>query len=571
MEKRWQIGGAIPLQNTLQLQDSLKVDRVIACLLESRGIHSFEAAKNFFRPDLRQLHDPFLMKGMRVAIDRINQAIDANEKVLIYGDYDVDGTTAVSVVYSFFKPYIQNIRYYIPDRYKEGYGISFASIDYAAEHDYSLVIALDCGIKAVDKIAYANEKNIDFIICDHHLPGAELPAAVAVLDQKQSDCPYPFKELSGAGIGFKLIQAFAEDSGISQEKCYQYLDLVATSIAADIVPITGENRVMAYYGLEKINTSPRPGIQALLNIQQQKTSANINTLVFTLGPRINAAGRIEHGSKAVELLICEDDARSAEFAMAINDTNTQRRDLDMGTTAEALEMLEKDPLTPNRRSTVLFNENWHKGVIGIVASRLIEKYYRPTIVLTQSEGRVTGSARSVREFDVYSAIEKCNDLLEQFGGHKFAAGLSLPRENVEAFRSKFEEVVRASITEDQMVPRIEVDIELEFHEITDKFLRILRQFAPHGPDNMNPIFITRSVFDTGWAQVMGNNHLKLELFQKANPNARFRAIAFDKGDYVTFFQNKRPMDIVYKIQETEAHGKITIQLVIEDLRLSTQE
>ena len=571
MEKRWQIGGAIPLQNTLQLQDSLKVDRVIACLLESRGIHSFEAAKNFFRPDLRQLHDPFLMKGMRVAIDRINQAIDANEKVLIYGDYDVDGTTAVSVVYSFFKPYIQNIRYYIPDRYKEGYGISFASIDYAAEHDYSLVIALDCGIKAVDKIAYANEKNIDFIICDHHLPGAELPAAVAVLDQKQSDCPYPFKELSGAGIGFKLIQAFAEDAGISQEKCYQYLDLVATSIAADIVPITGENRVMAYYGLEKINTSPRPGIQALLNIQQQKTSANINTLVFTLGPRINAAGRIEHGSKAVELLICEDDARSAEFAMAINDTNTQRRDLDMGTTAEALEMLEKDPLTPNRRSTVLFNENWHKGVIGIVASRLIEKYYRPTIVLTQSEGRVTGSARSVREFDVYSAIEKCNDLLEQFGGHKFAAGLSLPRENVEAFRSKFEEVVRASITEDQMVPRIEVDIELEFHEITDKFLRILRQFAPHGPDNMNPIFITRSVFDTGWAQVMGNNHLKLELFQKANPNARFRAIAFDKGDYVTFFQNKRPMDIVYKIQETEAHGKITIQLVIEDLRLSTQE
>ncbi len=571
MEKRWQIGGAIPLQNTLQLQDSLKVDRVIACLLESRGIHSFEAAKNFFRPDLRQLHDPFLMKGMRVAIDRINQAIDANEKVLIYGDYDVDGTTAVSVVYSFFKPYIQNIRYYIPDRYKEGYGISFASIDYAAEHDYSLVIALDCGIKAVDKIAYANEKNIDFIICDHHLPGAELPAAVAVLDQKQSDCPYPFKELSGAGIGFKLIQAFAEDSGISQEKCYQYLDLVATSIAADIVPITGENRVMAYYGLEKINMSPRPGIQALLNIQQQKTSANINTLVFTLGPRINAAGRIEHGSKAVELLICEDDARSAEFAMAINDTNTQRRDLDMGTTAEALEMLEKDPLTPNRRSTVLFNENWHKGVIGIVASRLIEKYYRPTIVLTQSEGRVTGSARSVREFDVYSAIEKCNDLLEQFGGHKFAAGLSLPRENVEAFRSKFEEVVRASITEDQMVPRIEVDIELEFHEITDKFLRILRQFAPHGPDNMNPIFITRSVFDTGWAQVMGNNHLKLELFQKANPNARFRAIAFDKGDYVTFFQNKRPMDIVYKIQETEAHGKITIQLVIEDLRLSTQE
>jgi single-stranded-DNA-specific exonuclease len=571
LEKRWQIGGLKGLQETQHLQESLKVDRVIACLLQSRGISSFEDAKNFFRPDLKLLHDPFLMKGMRVAIERIQQAIEDKEKVLIYGDYDVDGTTAVSIVYSFFKTYIDDIRYYIPDRYKEGYGISFASIDYAAENGYSLVIALDCGIKAVDKIAYANEKKVDFIICDHHLPGSELPAAVAVLDQKQSDCPYPYKELSGAGIGFKLIQAFAMEEGISQEKCYDYLDLVATSIAADIVPITGENRVMAYYGLEKINLSPRPGIQALLNIQQQKTTANINTLVFTLGPRINAAGRIEHGSKAVELLICEDADQANEFALAINDTNTQRRDLDMGTTVEALEMLEKDPLTPNRRSTVLFNESWHKGVIGIVASRLIEKYYRPTIVLTESDGKVTGSARSVREFDVYSAIEKCNDLLEQFGGHKFAAGLSLKKENVAAFRARFEEAVTGSITEDQLTPRIDVDIEIEFHEITEKFLRILRQFAPHGPENMSPIFITRSVFDTGWGQVFGNNHLKLELFQKSNPNARFRAIAFEKGDYINFFQSKRPMDIVYKIQETESNGKITIQLVIEDLRLSTEE
>jgi len=571
LEKRWKIGGLKGLQETQHLQESLKVDRVIACLLQSRGISSFEAAKNFFRPDLKLLHDPFLMKGMQVAIERIQQAIEAKEKVLIYGDYDVDGTTAVSIVYSFFKTYIDDIRYYIPDRYKEGYGISFASIDYAAENGYTLVIALDCGIKAVDKIAYANKKKVDFIICDHHLPGSELPAAVAVLDQKQSDCPYPYKELSGAGIGFKLIQAFAIEEGISQEKCYDYLDLVATSIAADIVPITGENRIMAYYGLEKINLSPRPGIQALLNIQQQKTTANINTLVFTLGPRINAAGRIEHGSKAVELLICENADQANEFALAINDTNTQRRDLDMGTTVEALEMLEKDPLTPNRRSTVLFNESWHKGVIGIVASRLIEKYYRPTIVLTESDGKVTGSARSVREFDVYSAIEKCNDLLEQFGGHKFAAGLSLKKENVDAFRARFEEAVTSSITEDQLTPRIDVDIEIEFHEITEKFLRILRQFAPHGPENMSPIFITRSVFDTGWGQVFGNNHLKLELFQKSNPNARFRAIAFEKGDYINFFQSKRPMDIVYKIQETESNGKITIQLVIEDLRLSTQD
>jgi single-stranded-DNA-specific exonuclease len=571
LEKRWRISEDTNKALSQQLQDDLKIDRVIARLLQIRKILSYEEAKHFFRPELSHMHDPFLMKGMRVAIERIKTAIQNKEKVLIYGDYDVDGTTAVSVVYSFFRDHIQEMRYYIPDRYREGYGISFASIDYAAANNFSLVIALDCGIKAVDKIKYANEKGVDFIICDHHLPGTELPAAIAVLDQKQVDCPYPYKELSGAGIGFKLIQAFAEDQGISREKCYQYLDLVATSIAADIVPITGENRVMAYYGLEKINQQPRPGIQALLNINQQKSQATINTLVFTLGPRINAAGRIEHGSKSVELLTCEDDKLAADFASAINDTNTQRRDLDMGTTQEAYEMLESDPETPNRRSTVLFNENWHKGVIGIVASRLIERYYRPTIILTESEGKVTGSARSVKEFDVYSAIEKCNDLLEQFGGHKFAAGLSLKKENVNAFREKFEKVVRESITEDQLVPHIEVDIELGFHEITDKFLRILRQFSPHGPENMSPVFLSRAVYDTGWGQVIGNNHLKLELYQKSNPNIRFRAIAFDKGDFVTQFQAKRPMDIVFKIQETEVQGKLTVQLVIEDLRISTQE
>lgn len=568
MEKIWKIHASDDSGESLHLQEQLSVDRIVARLLELRKILSYEDAKTFFRPELKQLHDPFLMKGMDVAIDRINLAISRNEKVLIYGDYDVDGTTAVSIVYSFMKDYIKNISYYIPDRYKEGYGISFKSIDFAAEHNFSLIIALDCGIKANDKIDYANKKKVDFIICDHHLPGSEIPKAIAVLDQKQSDCHYPYKELSGAGIGFKLIQAFSKKNNLPQENCYPYLDLVAISIAADIVPITGENRVMAYYGLEKINSNPRPGIQALLNINQQKSLVNISTLVFTLGPRINAAGRIEHGSKAVELLTCEEESKADEFALAINDTNMQRRDLDLGTTTEAFEILDNDILTKTKRTTVLFNKDWHKGVIGIVASRLIEKYYRPTIILTESDGKVTGSARSVREFDVYSAIEKCADLLEQFGGHKFAAGLSLKRENVEAFQAKFEQVVSESITEDQLIPKIEVDLEIEFHELTDKLLRILKQFAPHGPENMTPLFCSRSVFDTGWGQVFGNNHLKLELYQKSNPNIRFQAIAFDKGDYVNFFQRKIPMDILFKIQENEYKGVTTIQLVIEDIKTS---
>jgi len=566
LEKFWKI--TADEDHDDQLQEQLKVDRIVARLLKRRNILSYEEARKFFRPTLDQLHDPFLMKDMDKAIDRINEAIRNNERVLIFGDYDVDGTTAVSLVYSFIKAHIASVGYYIPDRYKEGYGISLAGIDYAADNGYSLVIALDCGIKANDKIAYANEKKVDFIICDHHLPGNELPMAIAILDPKQPGCEYPYKELSGAGIGFKLIQAFSISRNLPVEDCFRYLDLVVTSIAADIVPITGENRVLAHFGLEKINSAPRPGIKALLNINQQKNAANISTLVFTLGPRINAAGRIEHGSKAVELLTCEEDGLADGFALAINDTNTQRRDLDLGTTTEAFEILDNDLLTPSRRTTVLFNENWHKGVIGIVASRLIEKYYRPTIILTESEGKITGSARSVREYDVYSAIEKCSDLLDQFGGHKFAAGLSLKKENVQAFKDRFEAVVSESITEDQLIPKLEIDLEIEFHEVTDKLLRIIRQFAPHGPENMTPLFCSRNVFETGWGQVFGNNHLRLELFQKSNPNIRFQAIAFDKGDYINFFQRKIPMDIVYKIQENEFRGSTTIQLVIEDLRVN---
>ena len=569
MEKKWKIASR-EVYVTGDLQSRLNIDRIITSLLLQRQIVNYEDAKTFFRPEIKQLHDPFLMKGMEEAIERIELAISNNEKILIYGDYDVDGTTAVSVVYSFFKEYIQQIDYYIPDRYKEGYGISLQGIDFAEQNNFSLIIALDCGIKANDKIDYANKKNIDFIICDHHLPGSEVPKAVAVLDPKQSDCNYPFKELSGAGIGFKLIEAYSIKNKLPLEKCYDYLDLVVTSIAADIVPINGENRVMAYYGLEKINTNPRPGIKALLNINQLKGPVTITTLVFTLGPRINAAGRIEHGCKAVELLCCQDEAIVDSLAKAINETNTQRRDLDLGITSEAFGLMENDPLINTKCSTVLFSESWHKGVIGIVASRLIEKYYRPTIILTESDGKITGSARSVREYDVYTAIEKCGDLLDQFGGHKFAAGLTLKKENVEAFKIKFEEIVSNSITQEQLVPKIEIDAEIEFHEITEKLLRILKQFAPHGPENMTPVFCARSVFETGWGQVFGNNHLKIELFQKSNPNIRYQAIAYDKGDFIHFFQRKTPMDIVFKVQENEYKGVTTIQLLIEDLRVNGQ-
>ncbi len=568
MEKQWKIYDNSNTSAIDELQKQLNVDAIIAKLLVQRNIFNFEEAKDFFRPDLKQLHDPFLMKGMDAAIERINTAIEKNEKVLIYGDYDVDGTTAVSVVYSFFKDHIAKIDYYIPDRYKEGYGISFAAIDFAKENNFSLIIALDCGIKANEKIDYANSKNIDFIICDHHLPGDEIPKAIAVLDPKQNDCPYPYKELSGCGIGLKLIEAFSKKNNFPLELCYKYLDLVAVSIAADIVPLNGENRIMAHFGLEKINKDPRPGIKALLNLNQLKQAITITTLVFVLAPRINAAGRIEHGSKAVELLICDNELHATEFANAINDTNTQRKDLDLGTTSEALLQIENDVLLSKKKSTVLFSPTWHKGVVGIVASRLIEKYYRPTIILTESDGKISGSARSVKEYDVYSAIEKCSDLLEQFGGHKFAAGLTMKKENLEAFIDKFEKVVSESITPDQLIPKVDIDIEVEFHDISDKLVRILKQFAPHGPHNMTPSFCAKSVFETGWGKVFGNNHLKLELFQKSNPNIRFQAIAYDKGDFINFFQRKIPMDIVFKIQENEYRGVTTVQFVIEDLKVS---
>jgi len=569
LEKRWNISDLKKgVQEISKIQEILKVDRVVARLLYQRNLKEYDEIKTFFRPELNQLHDPFIMKGMSVAIDRIDKAIANNEKILIYGDYDVDGTTAVSVVYRFFKAHTDQIAYYIPDRYGEGYGISFKGIDFAKDNGFSLIIALDCGIKAIDKINYANELKVDFIICDHHLPGETIPEAIAVLDPKQHDCKYPYKELSGAGIGFKLIEAYSRKNNLDLQLCYNFLDLVVTSIAADIVPITGENRVLAHFGLEKMNSNPRPGLKALLNMNQLAREITITNIVFVLSPRINAAGRIKQGSAAVELLVCEDENEANELAKGINDTNTQRKDLDLGTTTEAFALLENDPITEFRKTTVLFSDKWHKGVVGIVASRLIEKYYKPTIVLTESDGKATGSARSVRDYDIYSAIEKCSDLLEQFGGHKFAAGLTMKKENVNDFIARFEDVVSKSISDDQLIPQLQIETEIEFHEITQKLVRILKQFSPHGPENMMPVFVSKNVFDNGWAKIVGANHLKLELFQKSNPNIRFSAIAYDKGDYVKFFHDKTPMSIAFKIQENEFNGKTSIQLVIEDFKVS---
>ncbi len=567
MEKQWNIANITNSEAVKKLEEGLTVDERIAKLLVIRGIASFDEAKSFFRPTIDMLHNPFEMKGMNDAIKRIVTAISNKEKVLIFGDYDVDGTTAVALVYSFFKTYISEIEYYIPDRYNEGYGISFKSIDYAKENNFTLIIALDCGIKANDKIDYANSKNVDFIICDHHLPGAEIPNAVAVLDPKQSDCPYPYKELAGCGIGFKLAQAFCIHQQIDEQEAFQYMDLVVTSIAADIVPITGENRVLAFYGLKQLNENPRPGLKALLALNKQDKESDINTLVFTIAPRINAAGRIEHGSKAVELLVSGSD-EATEFSKKINETNNQRRDIDVSITDEAIQTLELNPITEFKKSTVLYNPNWHKGVVGIVASRVIEKFYKPTIVLTESNGMATGSARSVKEFDIHTAIENCSHLLEQFGGHKFAAGLTLKTENIKAFTDAFENEVCRTIKPEMLKPIIDIDLEIKLDDIDEKMLRILNQFAPHGPHNMTPVFFSRNVLDTGYAKVVGAKHLKLELYQPNSKLKKIQAVAFGKSDFLHFFQKNIPMDVVYKIKPNEFRGTTSIQLMIEEIRQS---
>ncbi len=544
------------------LKNSLGVSSVIATLLAQRGIIDFDDAKTFFRPQFSHLHDPFLMKDMEKAVQRLSTAISNDEKILVYGDYDVDGTTAVSLMYLFLKNFSERIEHYIPDRYDEGYGVSYKGIDYAKENGFSLIICLDCGIKAIDKVAYAKEKGVDFIICDHHRPGDKLPDAVAVLDPKRNDCDYPFKELCGCGVGFKLAQAYYQFHDYPFEDLIPLLDLVVVSIAADIVPMIGENRVLSYFGLKELNNNPRNGLKALMDVSNRKDTFTISDVVFGIAPRINAAGRIEHGNKAVELLIQDDYSLAKEKADYIDQHNLTRKELDQSITKEALEMI-----VPNAKSTVVSSEHWHKGVVGIVASRLIESHYRPTIVLTESNGKLTGSARSVKGFDVYNAIDECSDLLEQFGGHKYAAGLTMKKENLSEFTQRFEEVVSRTISDEMLVPEISIDLEMDFKEINFKTYRILQQMAPFGPSNNKPVLMLKGVVDNGRGRLIGSDqsHLKLAITD-ALGSAVYDGIGFGMANHFPRIKNKEPFDICFVLEENEWNGNTTLQLRVKDIK-----
>jgi single-stranded-DNA-specific exonuclease len=570
MEKKWKINDQSDEKEIQELSSELNnLDLTLTNILLQRKIDTFEKAKTFFRPSLNEIHDPFLMKDMDLAVNRLQSAIENQEKILIYGDYDVDGTTSVALVYSYLMNYYKDLEYYIPDRYTEGYGISYQGVDYAEENDFKLIIALDCGIKANDKVAYASGKGVDFIICDHHRPGDEIPKAVAVLDQKRADCNYPYKELSGCGVGFKLLQAWTKQTGKDEGKLFQYLDLLAISTCADIVPITGENRIFVYHGLKVINENPRLGIKTMVELAKLKNELTVTDLVFTIAPRINAAGRIETGKKAVEMLVEEDAPKALNFGNHINDLNKERKDLDKSITAEALKQIDDNIELKNKKSAVLFSDNWHKGVIGIVASRVIETYYRPTIILTASNGKATGSARSVKGFDVYNAIDACSDLLEQFGGHKYAAGLSLKLENVEAFTEKFEKVVCEQITDDLLIPQIRIDAKLELFQISPHFNKILKQFAPTGPSNMRPVFMSENLFITSNSRKIGDDktHLRLEVFQEDNPNIKFNCIGFGLGEILDDIDEGMPISIVYNIEENHWNGNTTLQLNLKDIKI----
>ncbi len=581
MEKCWKFKETKDEKLVEELSKALNINKVLAKLLVDRNIKSFDEAKQFFRPQLSDLHDPFLMLNMDKAIKRLNEAVERGEKILIYGDYDVDGTTSVAMVYSYLKEFYPHIDYYIPDRYLEGYGISFQGIDYAEAHEQKLVIALDCGIKANEKIDYANQKNIDFIICDHHLPGEEVPKALAVLDPKQHECQYPCKELSGCGVGFKLLQAWSQTQNIEKERLFHYLDLVAVSIAADIVKITGENRILAYFGLKQLNENPRPGIECILEYSNIKKvrhresdkyafekELSISDLVFAIAPRINASGRMDSGKKSVELLNCKNLDEAKILATGINEHNKERRTLDTDTTEEALDIISKNETVRQAMSTVVYNDHWHKGVLGIVASRLTENFYRPTIVLTLNDGVYTGSARSVRGFDIHQAIENCSDLLTSFGGHKYAAGMSMKRENIKAFIERFENYVKENITEESLNPQIDIDANLNIEQITEGFYNVLKQFAPFGPGNMTPVFASDGLRDTGFARVVGNNHLKLQVCYPDNRNLSFAAIGFGLADKMHIINSKLPFEMCYVINENVWREKSSLQLVVKDFRIS---
>ncbi len=561
---RWTLKSKPEKEKVLKLQNELQIDEIIATLLIQRGVETYEQAKTFFRPSLNDLHNPYLMKDMDKAVARVETAIEKGENILVFGDYDVDGTTAVSLVANYLRSYYPNVATYIPDRYDEGYGISYKGIDFAEDNQFSLIIALDCGIKSIDHIDYANKKNIDFIICDHHRPGDELPSAVAVLDPKRSDCSYPYDELCGCGVGFKLIQALAEKRNQTIEDLIPYLDLVATAIAADIVPITGENRVLAKFGLEVINTNPRPGIKALIQNVKKKV-LTITDVVFIIAPRINAAGRIKHGNEAVALLTEYDLDQAEIFASEIEQHNSNRKELDKQITVEALLQIETNNEKENF-ATVVYQEDWHKGVIGIVASRLTETYYRPTIVFTKSGDKLAASARSVKDFDIYNALEACAEHLEQFGGHMYAAGMTLKEEKYLAFKEAFQKTVEETIHPDLLIPEITVDAEINLTDINPKLIRLLNQFEPFGPQNMAPVFVSKNIKDTGYVKPLGQNDEHLKLFVKQKGSEGFAAIGFGLGNKLEMVTNQNHFEAVYCIDENEFNGNVTVQLRLKDLK-----
>ena len=561
MQKKWKIKET-DNQIVNNLADSLGVSQSIAHLLVIRGVTTFDEAKQFFRPDFSQLHNPFLMKDMQKAVDRIKTAIEKNEKILVYGDYDVDGTTSVAMLYTFLTTLTENIDYYIPDRYTEGYGISLQGIDYAKENNFTLIIALDCGIRAINQVNYANEKEVDFIICDHHNPAKEIPNAVAILNPKQKDCDYPFKELSGCGVGFKLIQGYSEKNNITFDKIQSLFDLLVLSIAADLVPMIDENRVFSFFGLKKINENPRVGIKALMDAVKRKGKWTISDIVFGIAPRINAAGRIEQGKKAVAVLIENDSFKATKLAQEIEQLNKTRRGLDQEITKQALEMIDD-----NKKSTVVYSTNWHKGVVGIAASRLIESYYKPTVVLAEKDGELTGSARSVKGFDLYKALLQCEKYLEKFGGHMYAAGLTLKKENLEDFIDAFERAVSNTILDEQLIPEVSIDMELDLHEIDDKLFRIIQQFSPFGPQNRTPIFITKAVKDSGYGRAVGadKTHLRLNITNENSRNS-ISSIGFGLAHHFKKIKDGQIFDICYSIDENDWNGRKNLQLKLRDIK-----
>ena len=574
-EKEWKLKAPADPETVARLSSELGIDPVLAELLVHRGVTSFEQSRAFFRPSLDDLHDPFLMKDMEAAVERLHRALSSGENILVYGDYDVDGTTAVALVYSFLRELSPRIDYYIPDRYDEGYGLSYKGIDWAAGNGFSLMIVLDCGIKAGEKVAYAAGKGVDVIICDHHLPEDELPHAAAVLDPKREDCSYPFNDLSGCGVGFKLVQAYASRHGIPFSKLIPLLDLLAVSIASDLVSVTGENRILAHYGLKQLNEAPRKGLEAMIRLTGiDKSHLSIDDIVFKIGPRINAAGRMESGRIAVELLTATDEETANRIGSEINRHNNERKDIDRKTTQEAVAMVESGKVLKGlddislKHTTIVYNPDWHKGVVGIVASRLVEYFYRPTVVFTRSKDFVTGSARSVHGFDIYAAIESCSDLLENFGGHIYAAGLTLREENLPEFCRRMDEKVSKTIIPQQLTPVIDVDSRLDFEQMTPKFLRILKLFQPFGPGNAAPVFLTERVYDNGSIRKVGaeGGHLKLELLQESFAYGTQSAIAFNMPEFYEYIKGGNPIDICYSIVENYYRGNSSTQLRIKDIR-----